>query len=110
VATTATETVTVTAQTETLTPTESGEKSTVLNAKQMDHISIIGQNAADFIKIMPGMSMSGDAAGNVENAATYTGETMGVGKGPIGNFSANGTRTGAMDIVADGAHIIDPGC
>ena len=30
--------------------------------------------------------------------------------GPVGSFSANGTRTGALDITSDGAHIIDPGC
>src|SRR5215469_13053106 len=109
-ATTAAETVTVTGEVDTITPVDSGEKSLVLNFKQMDNVSIVGQNAADFIKIMPGMAMSGDAAGNVQNQASYTGEQMGVGRGPIGNFSANGTRTGAMDIVADGAHVIDPGC
>lgn len=110
VGTTATETVTVTGDISQITPVDSGEKATVLNFKQMDNVSIVGQNAADFIKIMPGMAMAGDAAGNVQNQASYTGEKMGVGAGPIGSFSANGTRTGAMDIVSDGAHIIDPGC
>jgi hypothetical protein len=110
VGSTTTEAVTVIGEAENLTTVDSGEKSTVLNFKQMDSVSIVGQNAADFIKIMPGMAMSGDAAGNVQNQASYTGEKMGVGAGPIGNFSANGTRTGAMDIVSDGAHIIDPGC
>ncbi len=110
VGTTSTETVTVLAEAETITPVDSGEKSQVLNFKQMDNVSIVGQNAADFIKIMPGMAMGGDAAGSVQNQASYTGEQMGVGRGPIGSFSANGTRTGAMDIVADGAHVIDPGC
>src|SRR5205823_6060695 len=32
------------------------------------------------------------------------------GSGPVGSFSANGTRTAALDITSDGAHIIDPGC
>jgi len=28
----------------------------------------------------------------------------------LGYYSANGTRTSAMDIVGDGAHASDPGC
>ena len=103
------ETVNVTSSIESVTPVDSGEKSAVLGVKQLDNIAIVGRNAADFIKIMPGMSM-GMSQGGIANQAAYTGETMGVGVGPIGNFSGNGTRSGAMDIVADGAHIIDPGC
>jgi hypothetical protein len=101
------ETVNVTSTVESVTPVDSGEKSAVLGTKQLDNIAIVGRNAADFIKILPGMSMG---MNGVANQASYTGETMGVGVGPIGSFSANGTRSGAMDIVADGAHIIDPGC
>ncbi|MFN7994853.1 MAG: carboxypeptidase regulatory-like domain-containing protein [Bryobacteraceae bacterium] len=101
------ETVNVTSTVESVTPVDSGEKAAVLSTKQLDNIAIVGRNAADFIKILPGMSMG---MNGVQNQASYTGETMGVGAGPIGNFSANGTRSGAMDIVADGAHIIDPGC
>ncbi len=104
------EAVTVSAEAESVTTVDSGEKSAVLSFKQMDNVPIEGQNAADFIKIMPGMAMASDAAGMVQNQASYTGEKMGVGAGPIGSYSANGTRTGAMDIISDGAHIIDPGC
>jgi hypothetical protein len=32
------------------------------------------------------------------------------GQAMVGNFSANGQRTGALDITSDGAYIIDPGC
>lgn len=102
-----TETVTVSSTVDTVTTVDSGEKSAVLGTKQLDNIAIVGRNAADFIKILPGMAM---IQNGVQNQPSYTGETMGVGVGPIGSFSANGTRTGAMDIVSDGAHIIDPGC
>src|SRR5258708_27614738 len=48
--------------------------------------------------------------GGSQNGASFTGESHGTGQGPIGGFSANGTRTGALDITSDGAHVIDPGC
>lgn len=102
------ETVTVSSSLETITPVDSGEKSAVIGTKQLDNVAIVGRNAAEFIKILPGMAIV--AANGVENRQSYTGETSGVNQGPIGSFSANGTRTGATDIVADGAHVIDPGC
>ncbi len=55
---------------------------------------------------MPGMAITS----GTENRASFSGEAHGTGSGPIGSFSANGQRTGALDITSDGAHIIDPGC
>jgi hypothetical protein len=89
-----------------VTPVDSGEKSQVITEKQLQDIGIVGSNASEFIKILPGMAITGGA----QNQASYNGEVHGTGSGPIGNFSANGQRTGAIDITSDGAHIIDPGC
>ncbi len=102
----AAETVTVAAVAEQLTPVDSGEKSTVIGQKQMQDIAIIGQNAAEFIKLLPGFAMTG---GNV-NAASFGGGAENTGAGPVGSFSPNGLRTAALDITSDGAHTIDPGC
>lgn len=99
------QTVTVNANTQ-ITPTDSGDKSFTIDQKIMQNVAIIGQNAAEFIKIMPGMAMTGGAL----NQASYQGANEGTGNGPIGSFSANGQRTGALDITSDGAHILDPGC
>jgi hypothetical protein len=101
-----TETVEVSATTTPITPTDSGEKSFTIDQQVLQDVSIIGQNAAEFIKIMPGMAMTAGAT----NQNSYTASDEGTGHGPIGSFSANGQRTGALDITADGAHIIDPGC
>jgi hypothetical protein len=101
-----TETVTVSAEVETLTPVDSGEKSTVIGQKQLQDIAIVGQNAAEFIKILPGFAMSG---GNV-NSTSFDGQVQNTGAGPVGSFSPNGLRTAALDITSDGAHTIDPGC
>ncbi len=74
--------------------------------KQLQNIAIVGQNAAEFIKILPGFALTG---GNDANQG-YQSQQQSTGAGPVGSFSANGLRTGALDITSDGAHIIDPGC
>jgi len=102
----ATEVVTVSGTIESLTPIDSGEKSTVIAQKQLQDIAIVGQNAAEFIKILPGFAMTG---GNV-NAASFNPQVQNTGQGPVGSFSPNGLRTAALDITSDGAHTIDPGC
>lgn len=100
------QTVYVSGTTTQITPTDSGDKSFTINEKILQNVSIIGQNAAEFIKIMPGMAMTGGAL----NQASFSAQDERTGNGPVGNFSANGQRTGALDITSDGAHIIDPGC
>lgn len=89
-----------------ITPEDSGEKSFTISEKQMQNIPIVGQNAAEFIKIMPGMAFTGGAL----NQSSYAGSDESTGHGPVGSFSSNGQRTGAIDITSDGADIIDPGC
>lgn len=113
VATTGTE-VSVTAVLEELTPVDTGEKNVVLTQRQMQDVAIVGRSAAEFIKILPGMAF---ISPGVENRPGFNGENIGInGNGDggkqstIGNFSANGTRPEALDIVADGAHVSDPGC
>jgi hypothetical protein len=100
------QTVEVSGVAQEITPVDSGEKSQVISEKQLQNIAVVGSNAAEFIKILPGMAITAGA----QNQASFTGETHGTGAGPIGSFSANGQRTGAIDITSDGAHIIDPGC
>jgi Carboxypeptidase regulatory-like domain len=100
------ETVVVEASSVQITPTDSGEKSTLINQRVLENVAIVGQNAAEFVKIMPGMAFTG----SVTNQSSYAAQDERTGTGPVGSFSANGTRTGALDITSDGAHIIDPGC
>ena len=103
---TSAETVEVSAAAAEITTVDSGEKSAVITTKALQNVAVVGRNAAEFIKIMPGMAITS----STENRASFTGEAHGTGSGPIGSFSANGQRTGALDITSDGAHIIDPGC
>ncbi|MEJ2007529.1 MAG: carboxypeptidase-like regulatory domain-containing protein, partial [Acidobacteriota bacterium] len=100
------QTVTVQANGGRLTPASSGQKSQLITQKIMQNVPIVGQNAAEFIKIMPGMAYTGGTL----NQSSYQGKDEATGSGPVGSFSANGQRTAAIDITSDGADIIDPGC
>ncbi|MFL6437456.1 MAG: carboxypeptidase-like regulatory domain-containing protein [Terriglobales bacterium] len=100
------ETVEVDAAGNQITPVDSGEKSVVISEHVLQNVPIVGQNAAEFIKIMPGMAFTG----GVVNQSSYQAADESTGHGPVGNFAANGQRTAALDITSDGAHIIDPGC
>ncbi len=109
----ATEQVTVEANSDIVT-LDSSEKSAVITERQLQNVAVVGRSAVEMIKILPGMAPTGTM---LENRPGYSGETIGInGNGAagkqsaLGNFSANGTRGDAMDIVADGAHVSDPGC
>ncbi|MBV9679948.1 MAG: carboxypeptidase regulatory-like domain-containing protein, partial [Acidobacteriaceae bacterium] len=108
------QTIEVTGAADVITPVDSGEKSNILTTKQLQNYIQVGSNAAEYIKIMPGFGISNGAS----NKASYTGQTIGInGNGdggsqsPLnGNFSYSGLPGNTLDIVADGAHVSDPGC
>ena len=96
-----------------LAPVDNGEKSITLTNKQITNLSLVGRNATELIKALPGFT----PITGLNNKPNFNGEAIGInGNGDggqqsaIGNFSANGTRSDALDIVADGAHVSDPGC
>jgi hypothetical protein len=101
-----TEVVTVEASAAQITPIDSGEKSNLITEKILQNVAIVGQNAAEFVKIMPGMAYTGGTL----NTSSYAAQDERTGNGPVGNFAPNGLRVAALDITSDGAHIIDPGC
>jgi hypothetical protein len=112
------ETVSVTAEVA-LTPLNSGEKSATLTGEQIENLPIVGTSAAEVLRLLPGMAPT--TAGGT-NRPNFTGEVYGInGNGEfqggggnnqsaIGNYSSNGTGTGALDITIDGAPGADPGC
>ncbi|HEY6988159.1 MAG TPA: carboxypeptidase-like regulatory domain-containing protein [Bryobacteraceae bacterium] len=108
------QTIEVTGTADILTPVDSGEKASVLTTQQLQNFVQVGTNAAEYLKIMPGF-------GNVNganNKSSYSGQVIGInGNGdggsqsPLNNaFSYNGLPGNTLDIVADGAHVSDPGC
>jgi hypothetical protein len=111
---TTTQTVEVAGSTDALAPVDSGEKSDLITAKELQNFVSVGSNAAEFIKIMPGFGIQNGSA----NKSNYSGETIGINangdagsQSPLNNaFSYNGLPSNSLDITADGAHVSDPGC
>ncbi len=85
--------------------TDTGQSSQTLQKNMVEQLSIVGRDAAELIKIMPGMGMAGGLSQSMWNSYVTASNT-----GPIGNFSANGTQpNGAMTMTSDGANLLDPG-
>jgi hypothetical protein len=84
-------------------PVDTAEISATLNNELVDTATLTGRNAAELIKMMPGVVFSGATSG-------YNSQTTGTNNGPAGQFSANGTQPyGSTDVYLDGANLIDPG-
>jgi Carboxypeptidase regulatory-like domain len=86
-------------------PTDNGAASTTLNQHMITETAIQGRDAAELIKIMPGMAMSTGLSQGMWNSLVTQNNS-----GPIGNFSSQGTAPyGAMTMTSDGANLLDPG-
>ena len=108
------QTVEVSGAADIVTPVDSGEKSFLLTSRQLENYVQVGSNAAEYIKIVPGFALQN----GVSNKSNYSGQTIGINangdsgsQSPLNNaFSYNGLPGNTLDIVADGAHVSDPGC
>lgn len=110
----ANQTVSVDAENTAIATKDSGEKSFSLGTKELQNFTQVGSNAAEYIKIVPGFGI----ANGTQNKSNYNGQTIGINaNGDSGSqsplnaaYSYNGLPSNSMDIVADGAHVSDPGC
>src|SRR6266568_1852930 len=86
-------------------PIDTAEISATLNNELIDAATLTGRNAAELIKMMPGVAFNnGGGSGGWSSTTTST------NNGPAGSFSANGTQPyGSTDVYLDGANLIDPG-
>lgn len=101
----ATQTVQVSANAS-LVPLNTPETSTTLNQRMVSQLLIQGRNAAELLKIMPGMAIVNGSLANTE----WNSLTTSSNSGPIGAFSANGTQSyGGMQLTLDGGVILDTG-
>src|SRR5712692_2804036 len=101
---TITETVEVSAAEEPV-PLDSGVTSTTLNNTMVSEIAIQGRDAAELIRLMPGMAMNSGLGNTQWNSATTR-----IYDGPIGNFASNGSQpNGGMQLIMDGSVITDAG-
>lgn len=108
------QTVSVDAQRIAVATTDSGERSFELSTTELENFTQVGSNAAEYIKIVPGFGVTNGTS----NHSAYSGQTIGInGNGDSGSQSPlnasssyDGLPTNSLDIVADGAHVSDPGC
>jgi len=87
-------------------PTDNAEVSTTLNQTLVTDVPILGRDAGELIKLMPGAaSTNGLNQGN-----SFNDKVVGTNTGPVGSYSINGTQPyGSMAFMLDGANLVDPG-
>jgi len=83
-------------------PISSGEASYTLSNQQVDELAIVGRNAVELLKIIPGAQNSGGWNGQ------YNGEVTAFNSG-AGAYTVNGTRFDQMAVVSDGGNVVDTG-
>ena len=99
------EQIEIVASGESAVPIDSPQASQTLNQNMITDLSIVGRDAAELMKIMPGMAMTGGLSQGMWNSYTTQ-----INVGPIGNFASNGTApNGAVTMTSDGANLLDPG-
>jgi hypothetical protein len=87
-------------------PVDTAEVSATLNNELVDSATLTGRNAAELIKMMPGVVFNNSGG----SGSAYNSQVTGTNNGPAGSFSANGTQPyGSTDVYLDGANLIDPG-
>ena len=106
------ETVEVSASAGDVALVDSGEKSANISAKEIQDLSLVGRNAIELLKILPGFTLS---ANNGLNKPAYSGQVVGIN----GYCAGNGCNAGgvggnymngqSMTVNQDGQNTIDPG-
>jgi carboxypeptidase family protein len=94
------ETVTVTAEAEII-QTETGAREGLLNAKQIDNLSIIGRSSIELLRIMPGVVAPDQT--QMESVGFITGANN------TASYTVNGVRGTNNTVSLDGSRLIDIG-
>jgi len=86
-------------------PVDTGTSSTTISESMVNNLPIMGRDAAELVRFMPGMGTN-----NGVSQVGFNSETTQTNSGPIGHFSANGTQPyGSMQMTLDGASLVDVG-
>lgn len=87
-------------------PLDNGEISTTLSERFVEAIPLVGRDAGELLKVMPGMAFTN----GLTQGGSFNDQIVGSNNGPVGSFSSNGTQpNGAMAFMLDGANLVDPG-
>jgi len=101
---TASTAVTVEAQVDSnLAQLDTGERSDIITAKDLNTLSIVGRDAGELVKMLPGYAMSTGDQG-LFNRPGFNTAVQGL-SGPTGAYSANGAGTTGIAILSDGVSL-----
>lgn len=102
----ATTEVTVEAKTETgLAGLDTAEQSDIINSEELNTLSVVGRDATELVRMLPGYAMSTGDQG-LFNRPGYNSAVVGL-SGPTGAFSANGAGVTGIATVTDGVSLTD---
>jgi hypothetical protein len=89
-------------------PVENGERSAVLDAKQINNLALEGRDTTELMKVLPGATT---VSNGLSNGPSFSDLNIGVQSSAVGSgIDINGAvNRGGTALLADGASIIDPG-
>jgi hypothetical protein len=82
-----------------------GERADVITSKDIETLAVVGRDATELVRMLPGFDMSSGNNG-VGNKPGYNTAVVGL-SGPTGSFSANGSGTNGITVVSDGVSLTD---
>jgi Carboxypeptidase regulatory-like domain/TonB-dependent Receptor Plug Domain len=97
----ATETVTVSAASESTIQTETGERSNTITSAQIDNLSVIGRSSLELLRTLPGV------VAPEQNDLDVVG--FGSGGNASANYTVNGIRGVNNNVSIDGSRVVDIG-
>jgi hypothetical protein len=102
----ATASVTVEAAVDSMTASlDTGERSDIITAKDLDTLTVVGRDATELVRMLPGYAMSSGDQG-LFNRPGYNTAVVGL-SGPTGAFSANGSGPTGIAVITDGVSLTD---
>jgi hypothetical protein len=90
-------------------PVESGQRAAVLDAKDIENLTLEGRNISELLKVLPGVT---SVANGISNGPSYNPVNVGSAGSAVGNgLNANGApNRGGTSQLSDGVDVDDPGC
>jgi hypothetical protein len=84
---------------------DTGERSDIITAKELDTLTVVGRDATELVRMLPGYAMSTGDQG-LYNRPGYNTAVVGL-SGPTGAYSANGSGVTGIAVVTDGVSLTD---
>ena len=84
---------------------DTGERSDVITAEDLETLTVVGRDATELVRMLPGYALSTGDQG-LFNRPGYNTSVVGL-SGPTGAFSANGSGPTGIAVVTDGVSLTD---